>query len=80
MTAFANLVGRFLRLNPLLLRRAQSGLKVINADRDVAIRCADLLCPTVVVKGEFKLFLLTGETEEVESRLLLTLANRAMES
>ena len=74
--AGAHLVRRPLGLDPVLvLQRPECAVEVVDPDRDVAVRGAELVGPTVVVVGELEDVLLIADREEVVRRLELAVTD-----
>ena len=71
-----DLVRRPLGLDPVLvLQRREGAVEVVDADRDVPVRGAQLVGAAVVVVGQLEDVLVVAEREEVVRRLALAVSD-----
>jgi hypothetical protein len=74
-TALPHLIGRSFRLDPLLLQAGKRRINIINADRDMAITCAELVRTPVMVVGQLEHIVRFTEREEVVRRFQVPLTH-----
>src|SRR2546421_926189 len=73
--ALADAVRLALSLDSLRLQLRKRPFEVVDADRDVAVPSAELVCASIVVERQLELLVLAGKAEEVVGRLELAVSH-----